>query len=382
MFGRNTNLNRGNFEYSDVGVAGRASAAKASMIVLNLWMEVVRLLEDAVYHCGRNETDAATMSWDSAFGLYSGSLVHAYPMVESTGKFLYHMAESNCRRMKTCGSWNNETTGTSYISLYFFDGLRQGQTQLSSGQCTDVSNTKYQLKKILTTLLVQNWLVSIRELSLTTNNNNNNEDDKDIAWAETTAYSASVLPLLYDCNIHDAVHLHSLLRFKDDHIDYGYIKFTVEKYYPCINVTCAMVGGAYNAGANAYYEYAEPCKDNNSNNNNNNNHASVTATPSAVPAVLKPRGSPLNPKPSMEIPVANEENNNAGNNHHHHHDDDTWDEESPKIIRQNEHAIKVLIIMVGALWVALLIACVLLIQRPHNPTPQLFWQPREERQFT
>merc|ERR1712151_88626 len=100
-------------------------------------------------------------------------------------------------------------------------------------------------------------------------------------------YTASILPMIHNCNPGDAIILFNDMVKKStqssslshDPLDFKKIKQLLEKNYKCLGIKCGEIGGLYNDYSQQYFKDSTPCSEqsqqtqtqSSGNNNNNNN---------------------------------------------------------------------------------------------------------------
>merc|ERR1712028_313354 len=243
----------GGVDVTNYAVAGKSPAyrnevAKKGSVYWNVWMYVVREMEDAIDDCSQgcvNCNDDPVHAWDEAVAFYTGSL---------ETKLLYALADKRCKNFGTCTNDqdNDKTSGSSAINGLVFEQFTLGQAKLLSGDCISVQAIKDQIVDYMSVPLVQGALryaYKVDKLS---------GGDKE--KAEMVAFTGAILPRVAACSVTDAATIRSNM-FIDGTVSSGFlaVKQAFGNNYACMGITCAQIGGLMlNDG---YYDGASPCED-------------------------------------------------------------------------------------------------------------------------
>merc|ERR1712028_77267 len=243
----------GGVDVTNYAVAGKSPAyrnevAKKGSVYWNVWMYVVREMEDAIDDCSQgcvNCNDDPVHAWDEAVAFYTGSL---------ETKLLYALADKRCKNFGTCTNDqdNDKTSGSSAINGLVFEQFTLGQAKLLSGDCISVQAIKDQIVDYMSVPLVQGALryaYKVDKLS---------GGDKE--KAEMVAFTGAILPRVAACSVTDAATIRSNM-FIDGTMssEFSAVKLAFENNYACMGITCAQIGGLMlNDG---YYDGASPCED-------------------------------------------------------------------------------------------------------------------------
>merc|ERR1719399_1275158 len=230
--------------------AARIQGAQKGSAYMNVWMYVIREMEDALADCKSGClkcNDDPVHAWDEAVAFYSGSLEGADG--SGSGKLLYALADKRCANFATCSSG---TTGQSKVNIAIMEQFSLGKTKLNEGKCIDVTPIKNRIVELMSIPLVQGSLRYAYKVGTL------GEGDK--ARAEGAAFSAAILPRVAACNV-DAAKLIS----ENMDIDtttpmkskFAGVKKAFESTYPCLGITCADVGGLLEG--TSYFAGADPC---------------------------------------------------------------------------------------------------------------------------
>merc|ERR1719248_475736 len=216
--------------------AARIQGAKKGSAYMNVWMYVIREMEDAMADCKSGClkcNDDPVHAWDEAVAFYSGSLEGTDG--SGNGKLLYALADKRCANFATC---ELGTKGNSKVNIEIIEQFEIGKNRLLQGKCAEVGPIKKRIVELMTIPLVQGSLRYAYKVGILA------EGDK--ARAEGAAFSAAILPRVAACSV-DAAKLIS----DDMKIDtktsmksgFAAVKMAFESTYPCLGITCADVGG-------------------------------------------------------------------------------------------------------------------------------------------
>jgi hypothetical protein len=239
----------------------RIQGAKKGSVYMNVWMYVIREFEDAIDDCTQGCAKLAcnadpVHAWDEGVAFYTGSLVGETSIANGgteIGKLVYALAEKRCINFKTCGESGDSVEGGAYVNRELFKLFDEGQQLLYSGQCSSVRPIVDRIVELMTVPLIQGTLryaykVGVQGVTST--------KDK----AEGAVFAAAVLPLVHACSVDAANTIYSNMKIgATAPPDFPAVKALFEANYQCIGVTCADVGGYWEAGANGYYAGAGPC---------------------------------------------------------------------------------------------------------------------------
>jgi hypothetical protein len=263
--GKSTNFQSGNADFRSQSIKSRAEAVKKGTLQLSVWMYVIGTMEEAISTChwehDTRTTKLLTFSnttgyaesvrtWDKAVALYTGSLEG----VSDAGKgiMLYELSEKKCIKFRTCGQKRNAISGISSVNLEIFSLFRKGQLYLSSGQCEAANENKKNIMHLMQIPLIQGTLYYAY-----LNDRQKTSGEKENAIG--AVYSASILPLIHDCNAKDSNELWELTAIGTSRPDFLSVKALLERNYKCLHITCSDVGGIYDPTSLQYYKDALPC---------------------------------------------------------------------------------------------------------------------------
>merc|ERR1719281_1362017 len=170
--------------------AARIQGAKKGSAYMNVWMYVIREMEDAMQDCKSgclSCNDDPVHAWDEAVAFYAGSLEGSTG--DSSGKLLYRLAEKRCANFGTCTGPGGVSAVNSQIIVQF----RLGQNALTQGRCVEAIPIKKRIVELMSVPLVQGAL----RYAYKVGQDNGGSKEK----AEGAAFSAAILPRVAACNI-------------------------------------------------------------------------------------------------------------------------------------------------------------------------------------
>lgn len=246
-----TNFDRGNADFSGYGddeVDGIVEAIKKGTVFLNVYMEVIKSMEQAVDKCLAGE-DSRVQSWDEAVAFYVGSIAKVTNGNE--GNFLYSNAKKRCRNFGTCEE-NNGAGGEAKANTEIFAQFTEAQRYVFVGECEEVRLAKNRICDMMAVPLIQG---TIRFAYLM------GEEGIIDARSDVTSatFAASILPLVQSCSPVDAQVLYSNMRVGATSVSFSDVKSALDRNLHCMGLTCADVGGL--VSHHGFLEGAEPCDD-------------------------------------------------------------------------------------------------------------------------
>lgn len=244
---------RGNSDFSTLTKRdGQGDAMKKGSAYLNIWMEVVRLLNDAVEKCPAGDTSAEE-SLDKAVAYYAGGRTTEE---NDEGVLLYALAEVRAHQMKTAGHLDDKDVGDAFINVEIFRQLKIMQANFVANDvalCDDAALSKEQIVTLMKVPMIQSI---IRYAYIQEKEPPVKQEDRDKMVAEGATYAATMLPFVHKCNSRAAETLHAnmklgvIAKFDD-------VKKVLESTYDCLEVTCELVGGVWDQKEQRYN--ALPC---------------------------------------------------------------------------------------------------------------------------
>jgi hypothetical protein len=253
--GENTAFSNGNADFGVYSIVGRIEAIKKGTAYMNVWMYVIREMEDALDDCKEectieNCNDDPVHAWDEAVAFYTGSL-------ESTdgsgsGKLIYNLADKRGANFNTCGDLANEDSGTSHVNIEIFRQFEDGLRQLLQGECAAVRANKERIEQLMAVPLVQGVLRYAYQIDVESN-------DEEEAEAEGAVFAAAVLPIVHACDEDDAEIIYQNMKVNAGGADFSAVRAAFERNYACMGIRCEDVGGYYDSPNSKYREGAAPC---------------------------------------------------------------------------------------------------------------------------
>jgi hypothetical protein len=233
-------------------------------LMMNIWMYVIGQMEDALDQCVSGPdtyNGEAVHAWDEAVAYYVGSL-QGKPGNED-GALLYNLANFYCGYFKTCGESSNQASGNSAVNIRIMRAFSAAQNDINMGQCDAARKRKVEIETAMAIPLIQGSIMYsyLRDYAMS----EDNYDDRDHVDATGAVFAASVLPLVHSCNTDDAQVIYDYMRAGLFDSDYPAVRAAFENNFQCLGVTCADVGGIYDA-SKGYLLNASPCADSGSVN--------------------------------------------------------------------------------------------------------------------
>merc|ERR1719240_402465 len=216
--------------------AARIQGAKKGSAYMNVWMYVIREMEDAIADCKSGClkcNDDPVHAWDEAVAFYSGSLEGTDG--SGSGKLLYALADKRCANFATC---ELGTKGMSKVNIAIIEQFKLGKMKLDEGKCLDLRPITNRIVELMSIPLVQGSLRYAYKVGKL------GEGDK--ARAEGAAFSAAILPRVAACDagaakiISDNMNIDTSTSMKSGFV---LLKKAFESTYKCLGFTCEDVGG-------------------------------------------------------------------------------------------------------------------------------------------
>jgi hypothetical protein len=247
-----TSFQNGNNDFSGLANASRAEAIQKGTAFMNVWMYVIRMMEVALDNCREGDpvdNPGDVHDWDEAVAFFTGSLEGASG--KGDGKFIFSIINRRCVDFRTCGVEGNENTGHALVNHELRRLFKSGQEHLTKGKCEEARQDKEQIENLMAVPLVQSAL-RFAYLRM-----NNLADETDVV--EGATFAAAVLPIIHECNPRSAEAIYNNLRIGATSTEHSLVKNAFEENYACMGITCAYVGGYYDAANADYYSGAGPC---------------------------------------------------------------------------------------------------------------------------
>mmetsp|Transcript_4440 Transcript_4440/g.6732 ORF Transcript_4440/g.6732 Transcript_4440/m.6732 type:complete len:299 (+) Transcript_4440:516-1412(+) len=264
--GTNTNFRLGNQDFStlnnddDDDSAAIREAIQGGAVYLNIWMQVIGQMEQALEYCKIAAVENSIFAWDQAVAFYVGSLEGSDGLGD--GVLLYDLADKRCQNFNTCGSGEDDlsssSSSSSNVNLDVVVRFQVGQLLLEMGDCEAAGALKNEILELVKIPLIQQLLRYSYILE--------HQDASNRNKVRAATGAAAVLPFLYACSGEDASIVHGLVQIDGSTtptttMSFATIKTALERNYECMGVVCSDVGGLYDESQNAYFAGAEPCED-------------------------------------------------------------------------------------------------------------------------
>eukprot|EP00980_Cylindrotheca_fusiformis_P025157 scaffold13207_cov143-Cylindrotheca_fusiformis.AAC.10 len=245
----------GNADFSQYTVVGRAECAKKGTAYMNVFMYVIREMEDAVQDCRVDCIDCnddPVHAWDEAVCFYTGSIEGKDGLTDD-GKLLHQLADKRCENFKTCGVEGQDLEGTAAVNYEIFDLFSLGNYQLNSGNCPAARKTVKMITELMYIPLIQGTLryaYKVDKLS-------GGEKEK----AEGTTFAAAVLPRIHAADAGAAKTIYDNMKVGASSTNFADVKAAFESVYSDLGINCADIGGLWNDATESYFDGMSPCKD-------------------------------------------------------------------------------------------------------------------------
>ena len=252
--GERTSFSNFNNDFGIYDFAGREQIIKKATAFMNIYMYVIREMEDALDDCQEactieNCNDDPVHAWDEAVAFYTGSLEGTDG--SGSGNLMYALADKRCANFKVCGDLADSTTGTSKVNIEIFKNFGIGKNKISRGQCASARAEKEAIEKLMMVPLIQGTLRYAWKTD--------NEAYSEKAEAEGVIFALSIAPIVAACDPAAAMVIESnLVAGQRSSADFAAVKAAFENNYECMGVDGAMVGGLYDAAIGTYYAGAHP----------------------------------------------------------------------------------------------------------------------------
>ena len=246
-----TAFTNGNHDFSSITSVGQEEVIRKAIAFVNVFMYVIREFEDGIDQCELGNIEDGNHGWDEGVCFFAGSL-EGTDGSGSEGVMIHRLIDKRCAEWKTCGENADEIEGQAKLNddlLVLFD---QGKAELSTGDCEAASATLEQITPKLYIPLIQGAISYAYEIAFF-------EEAGEKERAEGATFAAAILPRIHAADADAAATIYDNLNFNAESTDFAAVKSAFESVYEDLGITCADVGGFYNATAEAYYEGAEPC---------------------------------------------------------------------------------------------------------------------------
>lgn len=255
-------LEDGNSKFQGLATDMRQEVAKKGAVYLNIWMYVIREMEDAINDCKANCekcNDDPVHAWDEAVAFYVGSLgKDGDKDGQSSGNLLYALADKRCKNYGTCDS-----TATSRVNSALLVEFNKGKRLLDESKCTEVIPIKDRIVELMSVPLVQGALRYASKVDIANGKAAGSASSKEVA--EGYIFAQAILPRLAVCNGDDAKLIarnQGLYATSDSAMKDGFdkVRQAYESNYACLGITCEDIGGLLNADKSDYIASFPPCE--------------------------------------------------------------------------------------------------------------------------
>lgn len=263
---------RGDANFSEISLAGRAEAARIGSAYMNTYMYMLRMMrlslakckQPCSVECEADEIecdlcdDGAERAWDEAVALYAGSL-EGDRGESGNGQFLYGLADELCADFGTFGSDGDGLEGISKTNSVVMQHFATGQMLIQTRSCERAEAHFQRIWKLMAVPLIQGVLRSAHDMDKKTWREGLDKAETERQNAQGAAFAATVLPRIHACNRDDAELLYGNMRVGAVYTDFKTMKLVLEANYECLGITCADVGGLLDVDTGEYFEGASPC---------------------------------------------------------------------------------------------------------------------------
>jgi hypothetical protein len=269
--GDSTSFANGNANFGQYDFTGRTEAVKKGSAYMNIWMYVIREMEDALDDCQvectiENCNDDPVHAWDEAVAFFTGSLEGTDG--SGDGVLIHQLADKRCENFKTCGDLADLETGTSHVNIEILRQFRDGSQKISTGDCSGARANKEAIEQLMAVPLIQGTL---RYAYIT-----ETEAFSEKAEAEGATFAAAVLPLVHACNEEAAETIYNNMKVgQNGSANFAEVKQAFESTYDCLNVRCEDIGGLWDSASAQYMAGAEPCGSSSSSSSSSNKNVGL-----------------------------------------------------------------------------------------------------------
>ena len=223
---------------------------KKGSAYLNVWMEVIRYLNEAVVYCGKPDAASAV---DKAVAYYAGSRTAAE---NSEGVLLYALAEIRAHQMKTGGHLEDKDVGDAFVNVDIFRQLNSMKENLIKNDPTLCDQVEASKNHIVTMMKVPMVQSIIRYAYIQNKEPPAKIEDVDKMVAEGATFAATMLPFIHVCESRAAEIIYEHMKLGVT-AKFDEVKKILESTYTCLNITCEHVGGVWDQNDKSYK--ALPC---------------------------------------------------------------------------------------------------------------------------
>lgn len=250
-----TQFTNGNADFSKYTYVGREQVIKKGTAYMNIFMYVIREMEDALDDCQKGllqDNYNSVHAWDEAVAFYTGS-IEGQDGITTDGKLLHQLADKRCADWKTCGMEGVDVEGMAKLNYDIFDLFALGNYQILSGNCLAARETKEKIARKMYVPLIQGAMSYAYEVEMLQGG------EKEAA--EGAVFAAAVLPRVHAESPSAAKTIYDNVMVGASSTDYKAVRSAFESVYPALGISCADIGGFWNEAEKAYFPGMEPCKD-------------------------------------------------------------------------------------------------------------------------
>jgi hypothetical protein len=250
-----TTFSNGNADFSKYTLVGREQAIKKGTAYMNVWMYVVREMEDALDDCKKGSLQdnyGSVHAWDEAVAFYTGS-IEGQDGLSPDGKLLHQLADKRCGDWKVCGMEGVDVEGMAKVNYDIFDMFALGNYQILSGNCMGARETKEKIVRKMYIPMIQGAMSYAYKVDIL-------QGGEKEAF-EGATFAAAALPRVHAESPSAAKTIYDNVGVGASSTDYKAVKSAFESVYPALGITCADIGGFWNEAEKAYYPGMEPCED-------------------------------------------------------------------------------------------------------------------------
>ncbi|KAL7578364.1 hypothetical protein ACA910_012767 [Epithemia clementina (nom. ined.)] len=260
---------KGDSNFASYSRLGRAEGMLHGIVAFNLFMEVIRELEESIQQCRTICTNRVCAgqehihALDKSVAFFCGSL--SGEQGENDGLFLYDLAK------KRHGEFHPSVPASSkHMGDMIIDTYQNGQLALMEGDCSFAASQKEDIIDLMKVTLVQSVL---RYAYLIEKGDFRNDLEREKASSIGVTYTAALLPFLHACDEQDAETVYNNLSTESETTSLLAIKSALERQYNCLRVACDDVGGILTD--DGYAKEASPCHESSlhSTQSTENDHA-------------------------------------------------------------------------------------------------------------
>jgi Low iron-inducible periplasmic protein len=231
----------------------------AGTVFLNLFMQIIHEVEDAVAGCdgscmaGLSCPEDPVHALDRAVAFYCGSLEGEYGSGE--GVFQFAIANHRAKDYRTAGETRNKTTGEASVNQDIISQFNRAKLSLNRKNCDAALTHRTDIINLLKVPIIQ----AVLRMAYIRDFEDLSDDLLDKAEGAGATFTAALLPFVHFCNAADAeiVYQNMKIGATDSQVSFSSVKSALERNYACMGVTCTDIGGLWEE--DKYADGAEPC---------------------------------------------------------------------------------------------------------------------------